>query len=164
MQRMAMTAWTVLTFGALAGPAATQAQEKIGDFFLFERVDPTSGGDRNSITTLADENYISGAGGLTLRCAEDGLEMVVTATYLGNRTDSPIQYSFDDGEPRSANWTVRSTGMAAIAPTDVRDDFVGRAVAESSVVVQVHDFQLRAHTYTFRLAGLQEALARLGCH
>jgi hypothetical protein len=46
-----------------------RAQESIGDFFFFERADPTSGEDRGSITTLADENYVSGAGGLTFRCS-----------------------------------------------------------------------------------------------
>ncbi len=163
MQRMGMTAMAVLAFGSLAGPAALQGQEKIGDFFLFERADPTSGEDRSSITTLADENYVSGAGGLTFRCAEDGFEMVVTATYLGSKANSPVRYAFGDEEPRAATWAVRSTGMAAVAPADVIEDFLGRAMAETSVVVRLNDFQLRAHAYTFRLAGLEEALARLGC-
>ena len=157
------TAMAVLAFGSLAGPATAQAQEKIGDFFLFERADVTSGEDRSSITTLADENYVSGAGGLTFRCAEDGFEMVVTATYLGSKASSPVRYAFGDDEPRAATWTVRSTGMAAVAPADVREDFLGRAVEEASVEVSVNDFQLRAHTYTFRLAGLEEALGRLSC-
>ena len=163
MRRMTMTAMIVLAVGSLAGPAALRAQEKIGDFFLFERADVTSGEDRSSITTLADENYVSGAGGLTFRCAEVGFEMVVTATYLGSKAASPVQFAFGDEEPYSATWAVRSTGMAAVAPADVREDFLGRAVAETSVVVRVNDFQLRAHSYTFRLAGLEEALTRLSC-
>ena len=154
---------TVLAIGSLAGPAALRAQEKIGDFFLFERTDPTSGEDRSSITTLADENFVSGAGGLTFRCAEDGFEMVVTATYLGSKAASPVRYAFGDDEPRAATWAVRSTGMAAVAPADVSEDFLRRAVAETTVVVGVTDFQLRAHSYTFRLAGLELALARLSC-
>lgn len=163
MRRMAMTVLAGLAFGLPAGPATAGAQESVGDFFLFERADPTSGADRSSITTLADENYVSGAGGLTFRCTEDGFEMVVTATYLGRKMSTPVRYAFGDEEPRAALWTLRSTGMAAVAPADVIEDFLGRAVNETSVKVRVNDFQLRAHTYTFRLAGLEEALARLSC-
>jgi len=152
-----------LAFCMLAFPVTALAQEQIGDFFLFQRSDPTSGADRSSITTLADENYVSGAGGLTFHCAEAGLELVVTATYLGSRMSAPVSYSFGDEEPRAATWSVRSTGMAAVAPADVTEDFLGRAVNETSVVVRVTDFQLRDHTYTFRLAGLEEAVDRLSC-
>lgn len=139
------------------------AQEAIGDFFFFERADPESGEDRSSITTLAEENYVSGAGGLTLRCAEDGFEMVVTATYLGRKMSTPVRYSFGDEDPTAAEWDLRSTGMAAIAPPDVREEFLGRALNETSVVVHVSDFQLRSHTYTFNLDGLDGALTRLTC-
>lgn len=139
------------------------AQEAIGDFYLFERSEPESGETRNSITTLAEENYASGAGGLTFRCSEYGLEMVVTATYLGREASTPVRYAFGDEEPKAAIWTLRSTGMAAIAPPDVRDEFLDRAVTEAAVVVRVSDFQLRSHAYTFHLGGLAQALERLDC-
>lgn len=140
-----------------------RAQEAIGDFYFFERADPESGEDRGSITTLADENYVSGAGGLTFRCAEDGFEMVVTATYLGRKVSTPVRYAFGDEEPKTAEWDLRSTGMAAIAPSEVREEFLDRAVNETSVLLHVSDFQLRSHTYTFNLNGLDGALTRLTC-
>lgn len=161
---MRRTAMLAVAFGALVGPGTQlKAQEAIGDFYYFERADRASGEDRSSITTLADENYVSGAGGLTFRCSEDGFEMVVTATYLGRKMRTPVRYSFGAEEPRAADWTLRSTGMAAIAPPDVREEFLARAVAEASVVVRVSDFQLRGHTYTFNLDGLAEGLTRLTC-
>ena len=161
---MRLAATMVVAFGFLVvpGPVAW-AQETIGDFRLFERTDPKSGEDRTSMTTLADENYVSGAGGLTFRCSEDGLEMVLTATYLGRKTNTLVRYSFGDEDSSEATWALRSTGMAAIAPQDVRDEFLDRAVAEASVVVHVSDFQLRNHAYTFNLDGLDEGLARLTC-
>ena len=162
MLRMVMIA---MVLGLLAGPGAeARAQESIGNFFLFERADATSGEDRSSITTLADENYVSGAGGLTFRCSKDGFEMVVTATYLGRDTSTTVRYAFGDEEPTAASWNLRSTGMAAVAPPSVRETFLGRAASEPSVVVHVSDFQLRSHTYTFNLGGLEEGLSRLTCH
>lgn len=153
-----------IALGLLVGSgSATRAQETIGDFYLFERADSESGEDRTSMTTLADENYVSGAGGLTFRCSEDGLEMVITATYLGRKAGTPVRYAFGEEDPSEASWPLRSTGMAAVAPAEVREEFIGRAVSETSVVVQVSDFQLRTHTYTFNLGGLEEALARLAC-
>ncbi len=154
----------IAALGLLHGPATmVQAQETLGDFYLFERTDADSGEDRTSITTLADESYVSGAGGLTFRCSEEGFEMVLTATYLGRKTSTPVGYAFGDEEPAAATWALRSTGMAAIAPDDVREAFTSRAVDESSVAIQVSDFQMRVHTYTFHLNGLDSALARLSC-
>ncbi|MBT8461491.1 MAG: hypothetical protein KJO44_03135 [Gemmatimonadetes bacterium] len=161
---MRRTAMLVVAFGALVGPGTqVRAQEAIGDFYYFERADATSAEDRSSITTLADENYVSGAGGLTFRCAPGGFEMVVTATYLGRNTSTPVSYVFGDEEPKTASWGLRSTGMAAIAPPEARDEFLARGVAEESVVVRVSDFQLRSHTYTFNLNGLAAGLTRLTC-
>lgn len=164
MRRARAAAVTLLTLSLVpcyAGVA--DAQESIGDFFLFERVDPDSGEDRSSITALAEENFVSGAGGLTLQCSEDGFELVVTATYLGRNVSTPVQYAFAELEPPAADWMLRSTGMAAVAPPDVRDAFVERALDETSVTMRVRDFQMRTHTYTFHLEGLGEALTRLDC-
>lgn len=161
---MRLAAAMAMAFGLLVIPGSVaRAQETIGNFQLFERTDPKSGEDRTSMTTLADENYVSGAGGLTFRCSEDGLEMVLTATYLGRKTNTPVRYSFGDEDPSEATWALRSTGMAAIAPQAVREEFLDRAMAETSVVVHVSDFQLRSHAYTFHLNGLDEGLARLTC-
>jgi hypothetical protein len=156
----AAAAATALLLG-VALPAA--GQEAIGDFYFFERADPDSGDDRSSVTTLADESYVSGAGGLTFRCAEDGLEMVLTATYLGRKMSTPVRFAFGEDEPSRATWILRSSGMAAIAPDDVREDFIQRAADQSTVVFHASDFQLRSHTYTFNLTGLNEALSRLSC-
>ena len=145
-----------------AVPAA-HGQEALGDFYLFERSDPDSGEDRSSATTLADENYVSGAGGLTLRCSENGLELVLTATYLGNKESTPVRFAFGDESPSRDEWSLRSSGMAAIAPEAVREDFVRRAADHNTVVFHASDFQLRSHTYTFHLEGLTEVLGRLSC-
>lgn len=143
------------------GPA--MAQQPIGDFYFFPRTDSDTGEDRSSITTLADESYVSGAGGLTFQCREDGLAVIVSASYLGRTTSTQVSVAFGDEKPSTASWTVRSTGMAAIAPANVRDEFVRRAVTETSVVIQVSDFQMRRHGYTFSLGSLDSALARLSC-
>lgn len=154
----------VLAFACLLTPGRRAVgQEAIGDFYLFERSDPATGDDRSSITTLADESWVSGAGGLTLQCSADGLELVVSATYLGRKLSTPVRYAFGDEDPQADNWSLRSTGMAAIAPPGVRDAFLSRALAEDSVKVRVTDFQLRGYTYTFHLVGLEPALARLPC-
>jgi hypothetical protein len=161
---MRRTAMMAMAFGLLLGSSTpARAQEAIGDFYFFERADPTSGEDRSSITTLADENYVSGAGGLTFHCSADGFEMVVTATYLGRKPTTPVRYAFGDADPGAADWNLRSTGMAAVAPAEVREEFLDRAVDETSVVVHVSDFQLRSHTYTFNLEGLADGLTRLTC-
>ena len=89
--------------------------------------------------------------------------MVVTANYLGRDPTTTGRYAFGDEEPTAASWRLRSTGMAAVAPADVRAAFLGRAASEASVVVHVSDFQLRSHTYTFNLGGLEEGLSRLTC-
>lgn len=148
---------------AVAAPLPGVAQEVLGDFYFFDRSAPDTGEDRSSLTTLADESHVSGAGGLTFRCAERGLEVVLTATYLGRRMSAPVRYSFAGHEPRADEWSVRSSGMAAVAPPDVAVEFVLRATAEDTVVVHATDFQMRVHTYTFHLEGLREGLARLEC-
>jgi hypothetical protein len=45
----------------------------------------------------------------------------------------------------------------------VREAVTSRALEESSVAIRVSDFQMRDHTYTFHLNGLDSALARLSC-
>ncbi len=138
-------------------------QEALGDFYLFERTDPDTGEDQSSLTTLAEENYVSGTGGLTFRCTDEGLEMVLSATYLGRKMSTPVRFAFGEESPSRASWTLRSSGMAAIAPDAVRDEFIQRAVDETVVTFYASDFQLRSHTYTFHITGLEEGLARLSC-
>lgn len=161
---MRLVATVAMALGMLTGlGSAAWAQEAIGEFYLFERADQSSGEDRSSITTLAEENHVSGAGGLTFRCAEAGFEMVLTATYLGRKMSTPVSYAFGEEERPGSPWTLRSSGMAAVAPPDARDEFLSLAVDEATVVVHASDFQLRSHTYTFHLDGLEDALARLSC-
>jgi len=148
---------------SLAPARSAIGQEVIGDFYLFERGDAATGEDRSSITTLADESWVSGAGGLTVQCSAEGRELVISATYMGRRLSTPVQYAFGEEQPQVASWSLRSTGMAAIAPVEVRDAFLSRAVNEDSVKIRVTDFQLRGYTYTFHLGSLEEALARLSC-
>jgi hypothetical protein len=150
-----------LLFG-LAAPAV--AQQPIGDFYLFPRTDPDTGENRSSITTLADENYTSGAGGLTFQCTEDGLSLIVSASHLGRDTSTRVLYRFGEEEPHESVWNVRATGMAAVAPDEERIEFIERSRGQSSVVFYVSDFQLRRHTYTFHLEGMAGALDELACH
>jgi hypothetical protein len=155
---------TTALVALLCGSAASAiAQQPIGDFYFFPRTDPGTGDDRSSITTLADESYTSGAGGLTFQCRENGLTLIISASYLGRTMSTQVRYSFGDEGLSAAAWPVRSTGMAAIAPEDVRNAFLEEAVGHSSVVFYVSDFQLRRHTYTFHLTSLDSALAQLSC-
>jgi len=149
--------------GAWGTSGRALGQEPLGDFYYFGRSDPRTGADRSSITTLAEESFVSGAGGLTVRCVEDGIELVLTASHLGRAPSVPVRFSFGDEEPASDSWTLRSTGMAAIAPRDVTREFLSQAVSQSRVVFSVSDFQRRVHTYTFGLGGLDSALSRLSC-
>jgi hypothetical protein len=76
--------------GLLIGVVApVPAQQPVGEFYFFERSDRSTGGDRSSITTVAEEGYVSGAGGLTVHCADEGLELVVSASYLGRDMSIP---------------------------------------------------------------------------
>ncbi len=153
-----------LASGLLLGfamPAA--AQQPIGDFYFFPRTASESGEDRSSITTLADESYVTGAGGLTFQCTEEGLTLIVSASYIGLTLSTQVRYAFGDEDPTVDVWSVRTTGMAVIAPKEVRDVFVERALNEDSVVIRVSDFQMRRHTYTFHLGGLEAALDKLTC-
>ena len=157
--------WVVTLFFALCATAASSlpAQQPVGDFYVFPRIDASTGEDRSSITTLAQESYVSGAGGLTLHCTEQGLELVVSSTYLGRAMSTTVRYAFGDEDPQAASWRLRSSGMAAVAPADVLEEFLGRAVSEGSVVFSLSDFQLRRHTYTFYLGDLDSALSFLSC-
>ncbi len=160
--RRSMMAWA--TAGLLAvTPGSASAQQPLGDFYFFDRSDPATGEDRSSVTTLAEESYVSGAGGLTVQCAEDGRELVLTASYLGRDTSTQVGYGFGEEEPVETAWRLRSTGMAAIAPREVMEGFLARAVQEPTAVFVVSDFQARRHTYTFSLGSLEAALGRLSC-
>lgn len=162
MRRAVITALTIVGVTG-AGARAASAQGVIGDFYLFEDTDPSTGEDRSSVTTVAEENWVSGSGGLTFWCSEDGLELIVTVTYLGRKMSTPVGYAFGDEDPHVASWRVRSSGMAAIAPTEVRDAFIEGAADATSVVVRVTDFQMRGYAYTFHIGGLEEALSELSC-
>ena len=150
-----------LALCGFATPVA--AQQPVGDFYFFPRTDAETGEDRSSITTLADESFTSGAGGLTFQCTADGLSLIVSASYLGRTMSTPVRYAFGEEQPAASSWTVRSTGMAVIAPEEVRDDFIEGALGQESVVFRVSDFQMRRHTYTFHLDGLETALDKLSC-
>lgn len=161
MRRLIGSRLVVALLFGFAAPAV--AQQPIGDFYFFPRTDAETGEDRSSITTLADESYTSGAGGLTFQCQQEGLAMIVSASYIGRTMSTQVRYAFAEDDLSAAAWTVRSTGMAAVAPDGVRDAFLEEAADRTSVVFYVSDFQLRRHTYTFHLNGLDSALARLSC-
>ena len=148
----------------LLGAAGARGQAPVGDFYYFERVDAETGSDRSTITTLATENRVSGAGGLTWGCREGQLHVTVTSTYLGRGMRTQVRWRFDDEEMSDAQeWILRSSGMAVTAPGAVTADFTARARRASRVEVFVTDFQFLRHRYTFSLRGLEEAISNLAC-
>lgn len=152
-----LTAAAVLT---VASPAA--AQVPVGDFYFFDRSD--AGTRRASITTLAEESHVTGAGGLTWSCEDGERRLIVSSTYLGRSMRARVRWAFDGEEPgEPENWILRRTGMAVIAPAEVQTEFTRRAVESRGVVLQLSDYEYRRHTYTFTLDGLTEALEMLQC-
>lgn len=144
----------------MASPAA--AQVPVGDFYFFDRSD--AGTQRASITTLAEESHVTGAGGLTWSCEDGELRLIVSSTYLGRSMRARVRWAFDGEEPSDTeNWILRRTGMAVIAPAEVEALFTRRALESRGVELQLSDYEYRRHSYTFTLNGLAEALAMLPC-
>ena len=138
------------------------AQVPVGDFYYFDRSD--AGISRTSITTLAEESHVTGAGGLTWSCEDGERRLIVSSTYLGRSMRARVRWAFDGEEPgEPESWILRRTGMAVIAPAEVEVEFTGRALESSGVVLQLSDYEYRRHTYTFTLDGLAEALQMLQC-
>jgi len=138
------------------------AQVSVGDFYFFDRSE--GGTSQLSVTTLADENPLKGAGGLTWACEASEARLIVSSTYLGRSMRARVRWAFD-GETfgDTENWILRRTGMAVIAPPEIAAEFTRRAIGARKVVVQVTDYQFRRESYTFHLAGLEEALGMLTC-
>ncbi len=151
---------TAIVLGAAGAPG----QVPVGDFYHFERLDAKTGTDRSTITTLAAENLVSGAGGLTWACQGDRLQVTVTSTYLGRSMRAQVRWRFDEEEVSEfQEWVLRSSGRAVTAPQELTADFTKRALAASRVEIQVTDFQHLRHRYTFALGGLTDAISRLSC-
>jgi hypothetical protein len=152
-----LTAVAVLTTASQAA-----AQVPVGDFYFFDRSD--SGTRRASITTLAEESHVTGAGGLTWFCEDGERRLIVSSTYLGQSMRARVRWAFDGEEPgEPESWILRRTGMAVIAPAEVETAFTRRALESSGVVLQLSDYEYRRHTYTFKLDGLTEGLEMLRC-
>lgn len=145
---------------AAASPAV--AQVPVGDFYFFDRTE--AGIQQASVTTLAEENPVKGAGGLTWACEAGEARLIVSSTYLGRSMQARVRWAFDGEEfGDTEDWILRRTGMAVIAPPDVTVEFTRRARQARRVVVQATDYQSRRHSYSFSLVGLEEALAMLPC-
>lgn len=158
-----LLAVTMLTAGAVFTTASqAPAQVPVGDFYYFDRSD--AGTRRASITTLAEESQVTGAGGLTWSCEDGERRLIVSSTYLGRSMRARVRWAFDGEEPGDAeSWILRRTGMAVIAPAEVEARFTRRALEASGVLLQLSDYEYRRHSYTFALGGLAEALAMLPC-
>jgi hypothetical protein len=142
----------------------SSAQVPIGDFYYFERTDSAAHEDLSSVTTVARENFVTGAGGLTWQCRDGALRVTLTSTYLGRGMRAQVRWRFDDQEPSPPlEWRLRSTGMAVTAPMEIGREFTDRAKKADRVMLQVTDYQLLKHDYTFGLAGLAEGLSHLSC-
>ncbi len=160
---MRRTLLALLGLAAAVGPARlpeAAAQVPIGDVYLFER----EGAGGTSVTAVADENFVSGGGGLTWACEGDEATLTLTTTYLGRAFRARVRWAFDGGEPSETEaWILLTNGMAVRAPEDVVEPFTRRALEARRVKVQVTDYQFRRYSYDFGLAGLSEALAELPC-
>ena len=158
-----MSAVAMLTAAAVLTTASqAAAQVPVGDFYFFDRSD--AGTRRASITTLAEESHVTGAGGLTWSCEDGERRLIVSSTYLGRSMRARVRWAFDGEEPgEPESWILRRTGMAVIAPADVETEFTRRALESSGVVLQLSDYEYRRHTHTFTLDGLAEALEMLQC-
>ena len=155
------SAWLGVAFMVLVAPQIS-AQVSVGDFYFFDRSE--GGSSQMSVTTLADENPIKGAGGLTWACEAGEARLIVSSTYLGRSMRARVRWAFDGGEfGDTENWILRRTGMAVIAPPEIAAEFTQRALAARKVVVQVTDYQFRRESYTFHLTELAEALEMLPC-
>ncbi|MEJ2482714.1 MAG: hypothetical protein P8049_06260 [Gemmatimonadota bacterium] len=145
---------------AIAAPAT--AQVPVGDFYFFDR--SGDGRQQASITTLAEENPVKGAGGLTWACEAGEGRLIVSSTYLGRSMRARVRWAFDGEEfGDTESWILRRTGMAVIAPPEIASEFTRRALQARRVVIQASDYQFRRHSYTFSLVGLEEALSMLPC-
>ncbi len=158
-----MSAVAMLTAAAVLTTASqAAAQVPVGDFYFFDRSD--AGTRRASITTLAEESHVTGAGGLTWSCEDGERRLIVSSTYLGRSMRARVRWAFDGEEPgEPESWILRRTGMAVIAPAAVETAFTRRALESSGVVLQLSDYEFRRHTYTFTLDGLTEGLEMLQC-
>jgi hypothetical protein len=160
---MRRTLEALLGLAAMVGtvvPPPLRAQVPVGDVYVFER----TGTGGTSVTAVADENFVSGGGGLTWACEAEEPTLTLTTTYLGRSFRARVRYAFDGGDPSDTEaWILLTNGMAVRAPEDVVRPFTRRALEARSVTVQVTDFQFRRYAYEFGIAGLSEALARLPC-
>jgi len=160
---MRRTLVAALGLAAMAGTGRLPplgAQVPIGDVYLFER----AGDGGTSVTAVADENFVSGGGGLTWSCREDAPTLTLTTTWLGRAFRARVRFAFDGGEPSDTQaWILLTHGMAVRAPEDVVEPFTRRALVARRVTVQVTDYQYRRYAYEFGVAGLSEALSRLPC-
>ncbi len=146
----------------LLAAAPCSAQTPVGSFHFFDRSGPDAA--RASITTLAEESFVTGAGGLTWACDAGEMQLIVSSTYLGRSMRSRVRWAFDGEEPGpTEDWILRRTGLAVIAPEETEAEFTRRALESRRVQVQLTDYQFRRHSYTFGLDGLAEALSMLPC-
>jgi hypothetical protein len=146
----------------LAIAATATAQVPVGDFYFFDRSDAET--EQASVTTLAEENPVKGAGGLTWACEAGEGRLIVSSTYLGRSMRARVRWAFDGEEfGDTESWILRRTGMAVIAPPEIASEFTRRALQARRVVIQASDYQFRRHSYTFSLVGLEEALGLLPC-
>ena len=160
MRRTLVAVLALAVWSGLIGLPRAVAQVPIGDVYLFER----AGAGGTSVTAVADENFVSGGGGLTWSCLDGAPTLILTTTWLGRAFRARVRFAFGDGEPSETQaWILMTNGMAVRAPEDVVEPFTRGALEARRVTVQVTDYQFRRYSYVFRVAGLAEALGRLPC-
>lgn len=146
-------------------PLLAQSSAKVGAFLYFEAEDALTDGDRSYIFTLGENT--SDDLSLAWKCYEDGLNVVLTVSYMVGDADDEVQvrYRFDQDSPSDVMWwELSNTNKLVYAPMDFVPFFTAQAKMANRVVLRVIDpADGETKQDVFSLSGLRTALQRLPC-
>ena len=154
----------LLVSWAIASVARAQAPgEIIGSFYTKKVTGVSSGADRSSIVSFAED---IGSSSLAWKC-DDALNVrFVWLRYMkGNtRTDSiTIAYRFPPQAAVAGQWEIEREHQSAYLPLRDVEAFTRQALTAQSVLLRVTDVDGDSVTTTIKLDGLAEALKTLSC-
>ncbi len=150
----------------LSAACMVQAQSH-GDFTYSANVDPFTDEDRSFVSTASNTGDGRDAS-LAWMCMEDGLNVVYHhGKYLGGDEDDEVlvRYRIDSGTPYGPQyWGMLQGHEGTWMPMSEISAFTRQARVGGTVIFEVVDpldgERLRD---SFSLAGLGQAVARLGC-
>lgn len=158
----AILAVTLATLVLTPGVASTQ--ERIKRFVFISQRDEMSDHDTSVLFTKALEVTIFTKPQLTWRCNGRKVALSVFADEFLDNESISVQYRFDsDPAARTQRWYPSTDGTAAYAPSGTIPYFTTTAMAASSVLIRVWDYQGTRHDMRFSLMGLTAGLAKLPC-